>query len=339
MRASFLLSVGLAALLAGAPAAAQSVTAICSTDLPWCEAAAREFTKATGIRVQQVRKPTGEALAQLAAEVSNPRTDIWWGGTGDPFLQAADLGLLEPYRPAYLGDLHGWSVRQYAMTQNLVGGFYSSSIGWGYNTDLLKKKKLPEPRCWKDLLDPRYKGEIETSHPGASGTGYTVLAGLVQLMGEEPAFDYLKKLHRNITSYTRSGNAQAPNVAKGEVTIGVTFNFGFEGWKSRGYPVRTVDPCEGTSYEIGGIALVKGSRNRANAQRYYDFLMSPAGQGLGGPVDSLQTPANKTFKPDPRVPLLDGVRLIKYDFEKFGKAAERKRLIDRWVREVEALPK
>jgi iron(III) transport system substrate-binding protein len=39
------------------------------------------------------------------------------------------------------------------------------------------------------------------------------------------------------------------------------------------------------------------------------------------------------------VPLLDGVRLIKYDFEKFGKAAERKRLIDRWVREVEALPK
>ena len=320
-------------------ASAQTVTAICSTDQPWCEAAAREFAKATGIRVLQTRKPTGEALAQIASEAANPKTDLWWGGTGDPYLQAAEQGLLDAYRPAYINDLQTWSVRQYASTGNQVGGFYSSSIGWGYNTDLLRKKSLPEPRCWKDLLDARYKGEIEMSHPASSGTGYTILAGLVQLMGEEPAFDYLKKLHRNTVAYTRSGNAQAPDVAKGEVTIGVTFNFTFEGWKSKGYPVKTVNPCEGTSYEIGGIALVKGSRNRAGAQRYYDFLMSPAGQSLGGPVDSLQTPANKTFKPDPRVPSLDDVRLIRYDFEKYGKAAERKRLIDRWVREVESAPR
>jgi len=325
--------------LASIPSFAQTVTAICSTDQPWCEAAAREFSKATGIRVLQTRKPTGEALAQIASEAANPKTDIWWGGTGDPYLQAAEQGLLDAYRPAYINELQSWSVRQYASTGNQVGGFYSSSIGWGYNTELLRKKSLPEPRCWKDLLDPRYKGEIEMSHPASSGTGYTILAGLVQLMGEEPAFDYLKKLHRNTTSYTRSGNAQAPDVAKGEVTIGVTFNFTFEGWKSKGYPIKTVNPCEGTSYEIGGIALVKGSRNRASAQRYYDFLMSPQGQGLGAPVDSLQTPANKTFKPDPRVPSLDDVRLIRYDFEKYGKAAERKRLIDRWVREVEAAPR
>jgi iron(III) transport system substrate-binding protein len=36
---------------------------------------------------------------------------------------------------------------------------------------------------------------------------------------------------------------------------------------------------------------------------------------------------------------LDNVRLVKYDFEKYGKAAERKRLLDRWQREVESLPK
>ncbi len=333
-------TLALAAAAWTAPARAQgTVTAICSSDQPWCEAAAREFTKATGIRVLQTRRATGEALAQLQAEAANPKTDLWWGGTGDPYLQAAELGLLDPYRPAYLDDLHGWSVRQYAMTQNRVGGFYSSSIGWGVNTELLARKKLPVPRCWKDLLDPRYKGEIETSHPASSGTGYTILAGLVQLMGEDAAFAYLRQLHRNVTQYTRSGGAQAPNVAKGEVSIGITFNFGFEGWRSRGYPVRTVDPCEGTSYEIGGIALVRGSRNRANAVRYYDWLMSPAGQQLAATVESLQTPANRTFKPDPRVPSLDGVRLIRYDFEAYGKAAERRRLIERWVREVEQAPR
>jgi iron(III) transport system substrate-binding protein len=324
-----------------APARAQGVVnAICSTDQSWCELAAQEFSKATGVRVLQTRKPTGEALAQLRAEAANPKTDLWWGGTGDPFYQAAEVGLLEPYRPDYLGDLHAWAVRQYAMSQNQVGGFYTSAIGFGWNEELLKKKKLPAPKCWKDLLDPRYKGEIETSHPASSGTGYTILAGLVQLMGEDAAFDYLKQLHRNVTQYTRSGTAQARSVARGEVAIGVSFIFGFDNERlTNKFPVYAAAPCEGTPYEIGGIALVKGGRNREAARRYYDWLMSPTGQQIGARANSLQVPANKTFRPDPRIPSLEGVRLIKYDFEKFGKAAERKRLVDRWTREVESLPR
>ena len=315
------------------------VNAICSTDQSWCELAAQEFTRATGVRVLQTRKPTGEALAQLRAEAANPKTDVWWGGTGDPFLQAAEVGLLEPYRPAYINDLHGWSVRQYAMTQNMVGGFYTSAIRFGWNTELVKKKKLAEPKCWADVIKPEYKGDIEISHPASSGTAYTILAGLVQMMGEDKAFDYLKKLHKNISTYTRSGTAQAPNVAKGEVAVGISFIFGFEGWRLNKYPVKTIAPCEGTSYEIGGIALVKGSRNMAAAKRYYDWLMGPEGQAIGAKAHSLQVPANKTFKADPRIPLLDDVKLIKYDFEKYGKAAERRRLLERWTKEVESLPR
>lgn len=317
----------------------RAVTAICSTDQGWCEMAAAEFHKQTGIRVLQTRKPTGEALAQLRAESANPKTDLWWGGTGDPFLQAAEVGLLEPYRPSYLNDLHSWSVRQYAMSGNMVGGFYTSAIGFGWNTEQLKKRKLPAPACWSDLIKPIYKGDIEISHPASSGTAYTILAGLVQIMGEDRAFEYMRALHRNVSQYTRSGTAQAPNVAKGEVSIGVSFLFGFEPWRHQQYPVASAAPCEGTSYEIGGIALVRGSRNLELAKRYYDFLMSPAGQSLGGKSDSLQTPANKTFTPDARVPSNDGVRLIKYDFEKYGKASERKRLLDRWQREVESQPR
>lgn len=329
------------AMAAGALAAhAQgTVNALCSTDAGWCEAAAAEFSRATGIRVQQAHKGTGEIGAQLRAEAANPKTDIWWGGTGDPFLQAAEEGLLEAYRPAYINDLYDWSVRQYAMSQNRVGGFYTSAMGFGFNTEVLKKKKLPEPRCWADLVRPEYKGEVEMSHPATSGTGYTIVAGLVQMMGEDAAFDYLKKLHRNTIAYTRSGQAQAPNVAKGEVAVGISFIFGFEKWRHDKYPVKAVAPCEGTGYEIGGIALVKGARNRANAQRYYDWLMSPAGQAIGAKAGSLQSPANRTFKPDPQIPSMDGVKLIKYDFEKYGQAAERKRLIDRWTREVESQPR
>lgn len=335
-----LLWVGLMAAAGAVSAQQTTVNAICSTDQSWCELAAKEFQAATGIRVLQSHKATGEALAQIRAEAANPKTDLWWGGTGDPFLQAAEQGLLAPYRPAYVNDLHGWAVRQYAMSGNMVGGFYTSAIGFGWNEDVLRKKKLPAPKCWADLTDPKYKGEIETSHPASSGTAYTILAGLVQLMGEDAAFDYLKKLHRNVTQYTRSGQAQAKNVAKGEVGIGVSFIFGFENERQQGFTmVQSAAPCEGTSYEVGGIALVKGARNRDAALRYYDWLMSPAGQAIGARANSLQVPANKTFKPDPRIPLIDNVRLIKYDFEKYGKAVERRRLIERWEKDVNALPR
>ena len=82
--AALALCIGLAD---GAAAQGQQLTAICSTDQSWCELAAKEFQAQTGIKVQQVRKATGEALAQIRAEAANPKTDLWWGGTGDPYLR------------------------------------------------------------------------------------------------------------------------------------------------------------------------------------------------------------------------------------------------------------
>ena len=322
---------------ATAPSFAQNtqVNAICSTNQEWCEAAARAFSAKTGIKVLQTRKATGEALAQIKAESNNPKTDVWWGGTGDPFLAAAEDNLLESYRPNYINDLHSWSVRQYATSSNMVGGFYTSAIGFGWNEELLKKKKLPAPKCWADLLDPRYKGEVEMAHPASSGGAYTIVASLMQVMGEEPAFDYMRKLHKNITQYTRSSNAQGKNVAKGEVGIGISFIFGFEQERINGFTfVKSAAPCEGTGYEVGGIALVKGSRNKDAGRAYYDWLMGPEGQSIGATVNNLQSPANKTFTPDPKIPKMDDVKLVRYDFQKYGSRAERKRIIDRWEKEV-----
>jgi iron(III) transport system substrate-binding protein len=254
-------------------------------------------------------------------------------------LQAAEEGLTDSYTSPLQGELHDWAIKQHEASQGRTVGIYAGALGFGYNKELLAQKGLPEPKCWADLIKPEYKGEIGISHPASSGTAYTIIAGLVQQMGEDAAFDYLKKLHKNTISYTRSGQAQAPDVAKGEVAIGVSFLFGFEKWRYDKFPVKTASPCEGTGYEIGGIALVKGARNKDAAIKYYDWLMSPAGQAIGAKAGSFQTPANKTFKPDPRIPSSDGVKLIKYDFEKYGKAAERRRLIDRWTKEVEAIPR
>lgn len=83
----------LAALLgvSAAPAFAQGrLTLYCSSDAAWCQLAKTEFEKKTGIQVDMTRKSAGETYAQLKAESSNPKGDVWWGGTGDPHLQAAE---------------------------------------------------------------------------------------------------------------------------------------------------------------------------------------------------------------------------------------------------------
>src|SRR6185503_11904213 len=117
-----------------------------------------------------------------------------------------------------------------------------------------------------DLLNPRYKGEIQLSHPQSSGTAYKVIATLVQLMGEDKAFEYQRQLHNNVNSYVRSGSAPSQAVAMGESALNVTFANGSMTEKVNGFPVEHADPCEGTGYEITGMAIVKGARNLAAAR-------------------------------------------------------------------------
>ena len=71
-------------------AAAEKLTLYCSTQEDWCQLMAKGFEAASGIKVNMTRKSSGETFAQLKAEASNPKGDVWWGGTGDPHLQAAE---------------------------------------------------------------------------------------------------------------------------------------------------------------------------------------------------------------------------------------------------------
>ena len=93
----------------GSPATAQgSLNVYCSVQLEWCQALANEFTRQTGTKVSITQKGSGEVFAQIKAESANPRADVWFGGTGDPHLQAAEEGLTVAYRSPNLGQLQAW---------------------------------------------------------------------------------------------------------------------------------------------------------------------------------------------------------------------------------------
>ena len=106
---------------------------ICSVPLPWCEAIVNQFQKDTGIRIGMTQKSAGEAMAQVAAERANPKVDVWYTGSGDPHLQAAELGLTEEYRSPMLPQLHDWAIRQAEQSKYRTVGVYTGALGIGYN--------------------------------------------------------------------------------------------------------------------------------------------------------------------------------------------------------------
>jgi iron(III) transport system substrate-binding protein len=100
-----------------------------------------------------------------------------------------------------------------------------------------------------------------------------------------------------------------------------------------------VAPCEGTGYEIGSMSIIKGGANPENARKWYDWALTPEAQELGAQAKSFQVPSHKSAKVPPQSPKLADIKLIDYDFAKYGASAERRRLLAKWDQDVKSLPK
>ena len=332
--------VALIVALTAAPAAAQgTLTVYCSVQLEWCQAIANEFTRASGTKVSVTQKGSGEVFAQIKAEAANPKADVWFGGTGDPHLQAAEEGLTAVYKSPNLGQLHPWAVKQAEQSGHRTVGIYAGALGFSFNTELLKKKNAAPPKCWADLLKPAFKGEIQMANPASSGTAYTAVATVVQVMGEAKAFEYLKQLHANINQYTKSGTGPVKAAARGETSVGISFVHDAVTEAMAGFPVGSATPCEGTGYEIGSLSIVNGARNLEGAKKFVDWALTAPAQSLGAKSKQFQVPSNKSADVPKEAPKLAEMKLIDYDFKKFGSSAERRRLLDRWEKEVNSLPR
>jgi iron(III) transport system substrate-binding protein len=319
--------------------AAQEVTVLCNFEVDWCEALKVTYERTTGQKAVFIRRTDGESLAQIRAERSNPRADIVHAAESASAKQLASEGLLEAYKSPMVADLHDWAQRIAEENKYFQTPIYTGVLGWGYNTELLAKKKLPEPKCWKDLANPAYKDEIQMANPASSGTAFNTVSTVLQLMGEDAGFKFLAAMNKNVNQYTRSGSAGIRAAGKGETTIGITFLHDSVAQTVQGYPVKTIAPCEGTGYEIISSAIIKNGPNPEGAKKWMDFVLSPVGQGVAIAVNKFQVPSNKNAQTHPMAPKPADVKLIKLDLDKYGSKEGRDRLLSRWENEVFKAPK
>lgn len=316
---------------------AQRVNVLCSPDLAWCEAIGPAFKEATGIDLEYVRLSSSEALARLRAEASNPVFDVWFGGTGDPHLVAFNEGLTEFYKPSVWDEL----------LPSLTGAvgetyipLYTGAIGFVVNEGVLQEEGIEVPRCWSDLTDPAFKNLIAMPDPNSSGTAYTIIATLVQIMGEEEAFEYLADLHQNIQQYTRSGSAPGQLAGRGDVAMAIQFLHDGVKFAQQGFPLTNIAPCEGTGFEIGGLSLIADAPNRDAAIEFIEWALTPEAQSIAAESgESYQVQSNRNTPVHPASPDLDSLNLIDYDFEMYGDPEVRDRIVGRWTNEVFPVPR
>ena len=123
-------------------------------------------------------------------------------------------------------------------------------------------------------------------------------------------------------------------VTRGEVYAGSTVLHGVINEIVRGFPVLPTLPCEGVGYEVGSMAIIKGARNIDAAKKFYDWALTAEGQKIGLDVKEFAIPTNRSVALPAQVPNLSDVKVIDYDFAKYGASDTRKRLLDRWEKEV-----
>ena len=288
----------------------------------------RAFEEDTGIQVRWVRLSAGEVLVRIRSERTNPQVSLWFGGPSPEFIVAKREGLLAPYTPridfeplpSTFDEAHYWT------------GFYFGAIGFASNTEILERKGITPPTSWYDLLKPELKGEISVAYAYTSGTANTLLAAIVQMMGEDAGFDYIAKLDRNVHHYNRSGSACVTQVGFGEVGVGIAFSHDIvKKGPAKGYPVMLSFPKEGTGFEIGAMALVKNGPNQAAAKHFMDWALSIQAQNLM--QKWFRTPLNPNAEVAEGAVTADKVKLI--EFDSIWAANHRQRLVERW-REVTA---
>ena len=205
----------------GAANAAETLNVYSIWPENWARPMLQEFEKTTGIKVNFLRFSSGEALARLIAEKGNPRVDVLFGGPVETFGAGVKEGIFEAYTPPSAAVLssrfkHGGGMWTAIADDPLV---------FMTNRKFLAENKLAAPTSWNDLLNPAYLNMLQMADARTSGTAVTRIFSVLEVNGrnEDKAFDFLKKMRKNIQTYTKSGGGGTLPVGLGQAAGGIFF--------------------------------------------------------------------------------------------------------------------
>lgn len=278
-----------------------------------------------------VRDSTGVITARFLAEKDNPRADMVMGLAASSLLVFDKAGLLAEYKPKGADELKAaFKPTSGPFTWTGMDAFLGVVC---FNTAEAAKDKIATPASWQDLLAPSLKGKIVMPHPASSGTGYLMVAGWLQSMGEEAGWRYMDGLHENIAAYLHSGSAPCVQAARGERVAGLALDMRGASEKTKGAPIEVIIPKEGTGWEEEATGIVKGSKNMDLAKKIADWGATKDANELYSKSYAIVAYPGVANTP-PNYPAGAEKGMIKNDLT--WMAANRDRVLAEWSKRYEA---
>lgn len=237
-----------------------------------------------------------EILDRLRFERVNPQADVWFGGPTTIFDRGIADSLLAPYRPAW-ADAVDTLGRGPA---DLYWPVYRTPAVIAYNSDALGEADAPQD--WEDVLAPRWRDQVLIRDPMASGTmraiwGLIIHRSLEATGDTAAAMDWLRRLDRNTRAYTLNPAILDEKLARREGTVTLWDLPDILISRGKGMPFGYVFPRSGTVVIDDAIAVVRGTRHRAAAEAFIDFVGSVEAQLLCA-REVFRLPARRGLPPD-----------------------------------------
>lgn len=295
-----------------------------------CQALAQGFEKKTGAKTTFLRLSAGEAINRIRAERNAPQASILYGIGLPSMLTLKADGLLQPYKPSTAGPIPD----KYKDPEGYWTGTDADFIGFVSNKQFLQEKKLKAPTSFEDLTRPEFAGQICVGSPSTSGTGYTFLTTVLQLMGEEKGWAYMKRFNANVAQFTRSGIGPTQLVGRGEVGVGILFAHDILGSIDKGFPVEMSLPAEGTGYDLFCVVMLKGAPEPDAAKRFIDWACTPESVELLAASEYFDVPTNPNAKVHPLVKPYQSAKLIDFDFKWAGDTSVRQKIVERFTNDI-----
>lgn len=213
-------------------------------------------------------------IERLRGERNNPQADLWWGGPSPLFEQGTREGLVSPYAPTWKGAAVDGSFDR---TEHWFSTFQTAKV-IGFNSDELDVHSAPQD--WDELLDAKWAGKVIIRSPMESGTMKSVFAAMVYRFFAEDGkpdrgYDWLRRLDANTKAYAASPATLMLMIGRKEglVTLWDLTDILLQR-REQNVPMGFVIPRSGALVLNEGIAIVKGSPHRAEAERFYEFVSS-----------------------------------------------------------------
>ncbi len=232
-----------------------------------------------GIALDVQNRNTNAGVKFLEETRSNNQIDLFWASAPDAFEVLKSKSLLQNFKPKATGIPE--KIGQFPI--NDPGGFYfgfaASGYGIMWNERYAKANKLPDPREWQDLTQPAYFDHVSIAAPSRSGTTHLTVETILQGEGWAKGWATVRRMAGNFREVTERSFGVPEAVNSGQVGYGIVIDFFAFSSQASGFPVKFVYPGV-TAIVPANVGIVANAPNKAGAEAFVDFLLSPAGQNL-----------------------------------------------------------